>query len=88
MLKILLDPEHLDPTIEKNEIYVRGNALQIVSELGYVIADIYNGMKNSDPGMAEAFRHLVSVAYLPASPVWRTNTMTPGSECIFMKDLR
>lgn len=88
MLKILLDPTNLNPEIKESVIMVQGNALEVVSEIGYVIADIYNGMKRYDPEMAKAFQHLVGVAYLPESPVWRTNTTVPGGESVFIPDFR
>lgn len=79
MTKIILDPLHEDESIDHSTVIVTGDLMQVVSELSFAVADIYNGMKRRDPLMAEVFRSMMGVAMSPGSPTWNAKTDTPGS---------
>ena len=79
MIRIIIDAEHRDPSIDGMTIDVEGNPFEISAELGIAIGDIYNGMK-TDADMALAFRKAIQAAVSDRAPTWEiTLPMTPGS---------
>lgn len=78
MIRIILDPDCVDPSITMNEVSARGDVKEIAAELAYAIADLYNGMKLRDPKMAATFKLFMGAAVHPASRVWTENTSVPG----------
>ena len=79
MIKIILDPLNKDPSIDHGTVFVSGDLMEVVAELGFAIADIYNCMKRRDAVMAEVFREMMDAVTRPHSPTWRAKTDTPGS---------
>ena len=79
MIKILLDPRGEDESIDHSMVVVSGTMDQIISELGFAIADIYNVLKQRSPVDAEIFRVMMGYATDSSSPTWSLKTTTPGS---------
>ena len=80
MIRIIIDAEHRDPSIDGMTIDVEGNPFEISAEFGIAIGDIYNSMKKTDAGMALAFRKTIQAAVSDRAPTWEiTLPMTPGS---------
>lgn len=49
---------------------VMGNDLEIASEIGSLISQVYSQTKAVNPKAAEQFRAILGVMLLPDSPVW------------------
>lgn len=51
----------------------RGQTLEVVADLGAVIADIYGQLRGANAGAAEEFRKMLHCILEPDSPVWSHN---------------
>lgn len=66
MLKILIDADK-----DVAEIIAIGNTLDLVSEISFLIREIWRGMDRDDPEHADAFKGLIQdVVRNDASPLW------------------
>ena len=67
MIRIILDPQGFDKSIDGATIDCQGNAIEIAADFGLAIGDIYNGMKNRDPRMAKLFRSAIQAVVVDIS---------------------
>ena len=67
--------------IDKNavDIHVSGDPIQIAAEIGELIQQIYNNMKNQDTEGAEVFKIATKIACLDKSPVWTDDVPQSGT---------
>lgn len=54
----------------KASIMTRGSILDICSDIGFLICDIYSVLLEQDKEGAEQFKSVMMTATLPFSPVW------------------
>lgn len=61
------------------EIVAQGSIIEIMADVGMIIASIHTQLKRSDPAVAWAYRHsLINLLTDPDTPLWRDDPNAEG----------
>lgn len=65
---------HLEKETGTGKIYVKGNPIEILSDVTFLINDVYNVFRENSPIMGDFFRSVLrDVVNDDSSPIWKAS---------------